>query len=422
MPTKNETIKSTMKATRERHAGMLCRAFEVKVTTNKLSRQKKDLINQMFREAKWLRNSELAKGNVKDMNRNAKTATVKIGEKFETKELALLGSQIRQDIVDGIKSEAKGLKTKKSKGEQGGRLKFKSVCNCIPLRQYGTTYRINFESNTVSIQGMGKYPLKVRGLQQIPKDAEIANAKFVRKPSGLYFHITTYTVKDEETATGVCCGIDFGIGHNLTLDNGEIFDISVPESNGVKLASRRVNRSYHRNGGKRTGKHYKRVRRLQRAYEHQNNKKRDQANKIVSHIVNNYDFIAIQDEMIAGWHRGLFGKQVQHSAMGSIKTKLKTNSKVHVVPRSFPSTQICPKCRRLTKHTLDKRSYRCQFCGYTHVSRDAKAASSILEYAFNEVSMEHRTQSPVEIEANTVSVVTDAYSKSLSAKREAQVL
>ena len=164
MFTKNETIKSTMKVTRERHAGMLCRVFEVKVTANKLSRQKKDLINQLFREAKWLRNSELAKGDIKAMNRNAKAATVKVGEKFEAKELTLLGSQIRQDIVDGIKSEAKGLKTKKSKGEQIGRLKFKSVCNCIPLRQYGTTYHIDFESDTISIQGMGKYPLKVRGL------------------------------------------------------------------------------------------------------------------------------------------------------------------------------------------------------------------------------------------------------------------
>ena len=99
-PSKNEAIKATMKATRERHAGMLCRVYEVKVVASKLSRQKKELINQLFREAKWLRNSELAKGDPKAMDRDAKTAVVKVGDVFETRELTLLGSQIRQDIVE----------------------------------------------------------------------------------------------------------------------------------------------------------------------------------------------------------------------------------------------------------------------------------------------------------------------------------
>ncbi len=105
---------------------MLCRVYEVKVVASKLSRQKKELISQLFREAKWLRNSELAKGDLKAMDRDAKTAVVKVGDVFETRELTLLGSQIRQDIVDGIKSEVKGLKTRKSKGEHVGRLKFKT--------------------------------------------------------------------------------------------------------------------------------------------------------------------------------------------------------------------------------------------------------------------------------------------------------
>ena len=421
-PSKNEAIKATMKATRERHAGMLCRVYEVKVVASKLSRQKKELINQLFREAKWLRNSELAKGDPKAMDRDAKTAVVKVGDVFETRELSLLGSQIRQDIVDGIKSEVKGLKTRKSKGEHVGRLKFKTVCNCIPLRQPGMTYRIDSDHSTISIQGMGRYPLKVRGLEQIPEGAEIANARFIRKASGLYFHITTYTKPEETASAGKCCGIDFGIGHNLTLDNGTVYDICIPETKGVKLASKRVNRAFRRNGGKKSGQHDKRVLRLRRAYERQNNKKKDQVNKIVSGIVNEYDFIAVQDEMIAGWHHGLFGKQVQHSSMGAIIAKLKTNSNVHVVPRSFPSTQICPACGRLTKHSLDRREYCCQFCGYTHTSRDAKAAASILEYAISKVSMERRTQSPVEIGTNTASIITDSCCKSLSVKQEAQVL
>ncbi|MEA4923515.1 MAG: zinc ribbon domain-containing protein, partial [Eubacteriaceae bacterium] len=117
------------------------------------------------------------------------------------------------------------------------------------------------------------------------------------------------------------------------------------------------------------------------------------------------------------WHKGLFGKQVQHSAMGSIKEKLKTNSKVHVVARSFPSTQICPVCGNKTKHPLMERQYTCDHCGYRHSSRDVKAALSILDEALRCTG--HTAKSPVEI---TTSVDANCVDKPLSMKQEAQVL
>lgn len=422
MSAKNKAIKATMDATRKRHADMRCRVFVVKVVSNKLSCEKKQLLNQLFREAKWLRNSELSKGDLDAMDRNAKTAAVKFGSEVKEMPLTLLGSQIRQDVVDSIKAEARGLATKKARGGKVGYLKYKSYCNMIPLRQYGTTYRINFAGNTISVQNMAKYPLKVRGLKQIPSCAEIANAKLVRKASGLYFHITTYVPVDENTPSGACCGIDFGIGNNLTLDDGTVFNIKAPESKSVKLASRRMNKSFHRNGGKKSRRHSKRVNKVRRAYERLHNQKLDAAHKTVATLLRNYDFIAIQDEMIAAWHHGLFGRQVQHSAMGLIKAELKNNSKVRVVPRSFPSTQICPECGMLTKHPLKERVYHCKHCGYAHPSRDAKAALSILMYAIRPVSAERRTQSPVEAGASAAAPATGVCSKLSPTKREAQVL
>ena len=105
------------------------------------------------------------------------------------------------------------------------------------------------------------------------------------------------------------------------------------------------------------------------------------ANKIVHDLLNDYDFIAIQDEMIHNWHAGLFGKQIQNSCMGTIKMKLKNSSKVFIIPKSFPSTQVCTVCGSLNKHPLDKRSYDCPHCGYHHDSRDKKSAQSILDEA-----------------------------------------
>ena len=398
---KNLKIKHTRAETKERHKHMHCRVFEIKVDFSKLSREKKEHINALFREAKWLRNAVIGSGDPFSFDDSTKSVMVKVGDKFEQRDLVVISSQMKQGLFDSVKSEIGSLSTKKSKGEKVGKLKFKSYCNSIPLKQFDNTYRIDFGNNAIFIQNLRK-PLKVRGLKQIPPDAEIANARFIRKASGLYFHITTYTEPVATDETGNELGIDFGIKYNMTFSNGEIRNISVPESKGTKLASKRLNKSQKRSekhearvkakakgkgnvkaktkgGSKNKSKrksrnHDKRKHKLRVAYEKTVNRKHDLANKQVYEILINNDFIGMQDEMIANWHRGLFGRQVQHSAMGYIKRKLSKSSKTQMVPRSCPSTQRCPECGRDTPHPLSKRDYDCSHCGYHHDSRDVKAA------------------------------------------------
>ena len=52
---------------------------------------------------------------------------------------------------------------------------------------------------------------------------------------------------------------------------------------------------------------YKTIKKIQREYQKISNKKQDKANKIVSKL-KVYKTIVIQDEQIANWHKGLFGK------------------------------------------------------------------------------------------------------------------
>ena len=375
---KNQKIKETGKATRERRKDMLCRVFEVKVDLSRMSKSQRNDVNTLFREAKWFRNAYLADNGLSDKSRSVK---VKVKDVFEERELTLLGSQIKQSIISEVKDSIRGLAVLKEKGHKVGALKFKSVCNCVNLKQFHVTYDIDKDRSRIRVQGIRK-PFKVRGLEQIPDDAEIANAKFIRKASGLYFHITCYVPKEEKHIPHRSVGIDFGISDNLVFSDGrEPVNICVPESKGTKLASRRMNKALSHNGNQKSNNHYKRKNKVRKAYEKDKNRRKDLANKAVHEILNNYDFIAIQDEMIHNWHKGIFGKQVQHSAMGVIKEKLKYSSGVYVVSRGFPSTQICPECGKLTKHPLKMRSYTCQYCGYHHPSRDEKAASSILEEA-----------------------------------------
>ena len=375
---KNQKIKETGKATRERRKDMLCRVFEVKVDLSRMSKSQRNDVNTLFREAKWFRNAYLADNGLSDKSRSVK---VKVKDVFEERELTLLGSQIKQSIISEVKDSIRGLAVLKEKGHKVGALKFKSVCNCVNLKQFHVTYDIDKDRSRIRVQGIRK-PFKVRGLEQIPDDAEIANAKFIRKASGLYFHITCYVPKEEKHIPHRSVGIDFGISDNLVFSDGrEPVNICVPESKGTKLASRRMNKALSHNGNQKSNNHYKRKNKVRKAYEKDKNRRKDLANKAVHEILNNYDFIAIQDEMIHNWHKGIFGKQVQHSAIGVIKEELKNSSGVYVVSRDFPSTQICPECGMLTKHPLKMRSYTCQYCGYHHPSRDEKAASSILEEA-----------------------------------------
>lgn len=391
---KNQQIAQTLHETIERHSSMRCRTFEIKVVSNKLNREQKETISGIFREAKWIRNALIS--DMDCLKGNFRSVSVKVGDHFEERQLQYIGSQIKQSVVKQVHSELKGLKTHKQNGDKTGKLRYKSYCNSVNLKQYKVTYSILWDKNRIKIQGIKK-PLYVRGLKQIPADAEIANGRLVRKASGLYVYITCFTEKEAPAHTGHMVGIDFGIEHNLTFSDGRTADICVPESKGVKLASIRVNRGLKHNGNnKKAENHQKRKYRLRIAYERDSRRRKDQADKTVHELLESNDFIAIQDEMIQQWHAGIFGKQVQHSAMGTVKGKLKNSSKVRMIERSYPSTQVCPVCGKLTKHPLSQREYQCMHCGYHHDSRDQKAAQSILAEAIRQVSVERRAQSPVE--------------------------
>ena len=111
----------------------------------------------------------------------------------------------------------------------------------------------------------------------------------------------------------------------------------------------------------------------------------------------------MQDENLKGWHKGLFGKTVQHSVLGLVKAKLMSNERVTVLPQNEPTTKYCPCCGRLNKDiTLADRVYECE-CGYKE-DRDIHAARNMILlskqntcgtqeiYAFGEGVRRHESQ------------------------------
>ena len=372
---KNLKIKDTLRATRERRSQMDCRVFSVKVQENRLSRAKYEKIVRCFLEAKWLRNAVLATESLslEDISH----VQVKVNGSFETREIKCLSSQMKQSVVDSIKTDVSNLSKAKKSGLKVGRLQYKHECNEINLKQFGNTYKIK-SHNKISVQNIGV--LVVNGLEQINLDeVEFANAKLIKKPSGFYIHLTVYTKKQPQPETSKeVLGLDMGIKDQLTFSNGVKVNFYLEESEQLKGLMRKLSRQV-----KGSNQNKQTLNRIKRIYEHQNNKKSDVVNKLNSVLKQNY-IICFQDELLPSWkrvkskHKFSFGKQVQHGILGRVKDILKKNSTNVMLDSSVPTTQTCPECGCLTKHSLDKRKYHCNHCGYGHPDRDIHSAKNMI--------------------------------------------
>lgn len=268
------------------------------------------------------------------------------------------------------------------------------------MKQYGTTYK--FKSfNKVKIQGISGTCL-VRTGNQLQIVDELANANLVRKPDGYYLKVTAFINKEnwkEQEKNGKEIGLDFGIKTSITTSEGEKLDASIEESERLKKLQRELFRRV-----KGSNNRHKTIKLIQREYQKLSNRKQDKANKIV-HKMKAYDRIYIQDEQIANWHKGLFGKQVQHSCLGTVKAKLKLLPQTVVLDKWIPTTKLCPKCGTVNRHiTLADRTVVCG-CGYRE-DRDIHSAKNMIFIAKscfenNLVPTEHREITLMEFKAAT---------------------
>ena len=372
---RNCKIKESSKATRERHSNMDCCVVSVKIQENRLSKAKLGKLIRFFLEAKWLYNAIIASETL--TLEDTSIVKIKVKDTFEEREIKNLSAQMKQSIVDSTKTSVSNLSKAKRKGLKVGRLQFKKECNEINLKQFGQTYAIKGK-NKIRVQNIGI--LVVNGLEQINLDeVEFANAKLIQKPSGFYINLTVYSNKQQEISTEKeVIGLDMGIKDQLTFSNGVKVNFYVEESEQLKGLMRKLSRQH-----KGSNKYKQTLNRIRRIYEHLNNKKNDVVNKLNSVLKQNY-VICFQDELLNQWKRKKskckfsFGRKVQHGILGRVKDKLKKNTSNVMLESSVPTTQTCPVCGCLTKHSLDKRVYHCNHCGFEHPDRDIHSANMMV--------------------------------------------
>lgn len=148
--------------------------------------------------------------------------------------------------------------------------------------------------------------------------------------------------------------MDFGIRKNITTSDSEKFNCNVPESEQLKFLQKQLHRKQE--GSKR---YYRLRNQIRREYEHLSNKKTDTSNKLIHYLRTNYDVIYFQDEQIANWqkkkrnkkngkvnNRLSFGRQIQHSYLGRVKSKLV------LMERKKENLSKCPNGYRLQNSVL----------------------------------------------------------------------
>lgn len=414
---KNSRIRQSMIETKLKRSLQRCLIYQLKINTSKISKKNLEKLKFLFVQCKWLYNY-LLNEETDIFKFDTKTRDIYIYDKDKNKisKTIDIPSKIIQSVHGGLKQNIQSLNHRKQKGYKIGKLKFKSEYNSIDLSQYNNTHAI--KNGKFRICGF-KNLFKVHGLNQIKPEYEIANAKLVYKPSGYYIKLTCFeNLTNKRIQKPIKeVGLDFGIKTNITTSDNEKFDICIEESERLKGLQRKFARQT-----KGSNNRYKTLKKIKLEYEKLSNKKKDKCNKLVNYLCTNYSTIYMQDEMIAGWHKGLFGKQVQHSCLGQVKSKIMCQPIVKVIDKSYPTTKLCYNCGTLHKDiTLNDRTFICPSCGFQE-ERDLKAAKTILF-----IGQCKNTYVPAERRNTTVERMSDFLSsyeqrKQSSMKQEAMKL
>lgn len=355
---------------------IVIRSYKLKLKPNKEQLQK---LNNYFYEAKCLYNYVLSTENVFKFDTKTKYIT-KLDKDKNVVEVILnnLSAKLRQNVVFNLQNNIKNLSKSKKNGNKVGRLKFKSEINCIDL----DNQCFKIVNNKLQLSGMSKSKIKLRGIKQLQSILKTRNAWLIKENNCFYISICCNKIKEEHINTNKQIGIDMGIKDNIVLSNGEKLNCSIGESERTKKIQKKIFKSKKGSNNRK-----KLCFLLRKANTKTTNKKKEFVNQLIHKLDRDYDLIVWQDELISKWKSSKmkgFGRKIQHSCLGLFKNKLEQHvleepNRYIELSSKYSTTQLCPRCGQLNKHSLEKRIYKCS-CGYEE-DRDIHSAKNMLVFA-----------------------------------------
>ena len=284
-------------------------------------------------------------------------------------------SQVLQDILKRVDKTFKSFFSRVKKGVKAGfpRFKGKNWFDSFCYPQSG----FRLDGNSLFLSKIGK--IKIHLSQNMLGKVKTCTIK--KEVSGWFVIFTVETPKEPLPKTGLSVGIDMGISLFATLSNGTNIDnFKYFESTQAKLRvkQRSVARKA-RSAGSQSRR--KAVIQLRKVHQKIKNQRNDFQHKVSTHLVKEFDLIAIEKLSILGMSRGVLSKQIMDASWSSFFQMLKykaesADKRVMEVNPNYTS-QDCSQCGNRVKKDLSEREHHCLQCGLK-LDRDVNASINIL--------------------------------------------
>ena len=268
--------------------------------------------------------------------------------------------------------------------------RFKSKKKC--KKSYTTNKvgeNIRIVGRTIKLPKLGF--VKLRQHRTISDDYILKSVTVSQAPSGKYYVSVLFEYDNqvaEQNNTDKVIGLDFSMSE-LYVDNfGSRATMPhyyrIAEKRLAK-AQRKLSKMYIKGLKEQSHRYNKQLRRVTLLHEKVSNQRRDFLHKLSKELVDNYDYICIEDLNMQGMSQALnFGKSVHDNGWGMFTTMLAYKADTHgkhlvKVDKFFPSSQTCSVCGCINPKTkdLNVREWVCPDCGAQH-DRDINAAKNIL--------------------------------------------
>ena len=271
------------------------------------------------------------------------------------------------------------------KGRRVGFPKFKAKDQAVPRFAYttGSFGLIEGDPKALRLPRVGRVHCMEDVTERVG-DARVLRMTVSRHAGRWYASLTVEREDKPVTRApkGGAVGIDLGVKTLATLSDGTVIENPRP----LRKAERRLKRAQKALSRKTMGSNRRAKARAKVARLHARvaNQRLDAMHKLTTWLASTFSHISVEDLNAAGMVKNHhLAKAVSDAAFGEFRRQLeyktaKTDAKLHVIDRWYPSSKTCSRCGRVkAKLSLAERVYRCDGCGLV-MDRDLNAAVNIL--------------------------------------------
>lgn len=359
----------------------------------KVTKKQARLLNEQLQECRWLYNALLSQKILAydelEMSLTKIQQLMFLPElKIERPGLDKVYSQVLQNVVDRLDKAFKGFFRRCKQGEKPGFPRFRGVHRynsfCYPQSGFA------IEGRELRLSKVGC----LRILFHRPIEGKIKTCTLKKNATGSWDVSFSCEVDTHPMPPVVkSIGIDVGLKQFATLSNGK--EIANPkffkqEEKALGNAQRQCAKL-----ARGTVERRKKGKAVARIHERIKNRRKDFCHKESKKIVNEYQYICVEDlaikEMIAN---SSFAKSIADASWNQFCRYLtykaeEAGRKIGLVNPAY-TTQDCSKCGHREPKALSERRHICGQCGY-QTSRDLNAAQNILALGLDGLGVSPRS-------------------------------